>query len=84
MKFEKVTKEQVSALIKALGVGALIIDWKDIDYELGRGKKADGHCLFNKDGRRIDIGGYSYGLIASQTKDPDPDYKIYRKERFKE
>ena len=85
MKFEPVTKKQVQALIKSAGTGAIIIDWNDIDYDLGRGIKNEkdwngGHCLFNKDGRRIDIGGYDVGLLISQTKEPDPKYQEYKKE----
>jgi hypothetical protein len=80
MKFEPVTKKQVAALIKAVGFGAIVIDWNDIDYDLGRGIKKDGHCLFLTNGRRIDIGGYEYGLILSQTKEPDPLYETYKKE----
>ncbi len=79
MLFEKVTKAQVQALIKAIGMGAMIIDWHDIDLELGRGKTEEGgHCLFNRDGRRIDIGGYNVGLLVSQTKEPDPNYQEYK------
>ena len=79
MKFEKVTRKQVAALVKSMGIQALIIDWTDIDYDLGRGIKKDGHCLFNKDGRRIDIGGYNVGLIVSQTKKPDLKYNEYKR-----
>ncbi len=80
MMFEKITENQVKALIKCVGFGAIIIDWNDIDYELGRGIKENGHCLFNKDGRRIDIGGYGFGLIVSQTREPDPEYRTYKEQ----
>ena len=79
MKFEPVTKQQVQSLIKAVGFGAMVIDWSNIDYELGRGITKEGHCLFTTDGRRIDTGGYQYGLIVSQTKEPDPKYQEYKK-----
>lgn len=86
MKFEPVTRKQVTALIKSAGMGAMVIDWKDIDYDLGRGMKDEknwkaGHCLFNLDGRRIDIGGYGVGLIISQTKEPDPMYQKYKRKK---
>lgn len=80
LNFEPVTKEQVKALICAAGIGAMIIDWSDIDYELGRGKTKSGHCLFSTDGKRIDIGGYEYGLIVSQTKEKDARYDEYKKQ----
>ena len=80
MKFEPVTEKQVKTLIRMAGTGAIVIDWNDIDYDLGRGIKEEGHCLFNTDGRRIDIGGYSVGLIISQTREPDPMYQEYKKE----
>lgn len=78
MKFEPITKKQVQALIQAAGLGAMVIDWKNVDYELGRGITKEGHCLFTTDGRRIDVGGYQYGLIVSQTKEPDPKYQEYK------
>ena len=78
MKFEPITKEQVKSLIRAAGVGAMIIDFSNIDYDLGRGITKSGHCLFCTDGKRIDVGGYEYGLIVSQTKEPDPKYQEYK------
>ena len=76
--FEPITEKQVHALIKALGRGAMIIDFNNIDYNLGRGVDGEGHCLWNKDGRKISIGGYKAGLMVSQSHEPDPFYREYK------
>jgi len=77
--FEPFDEKQLGHLISALGFGAVIIDWKDIDYELGRGigVGAD-RSIWGKDGRRIDVfvGGGAFG--ASQTNEPDPFYQSYK------
>lgn len=77
--FEQFDEKQLGHLIKALGYGAQIIDWNDIDYELGRGI-GDGadRSIWGKDGRRIDVfmGVGTFG--ASQTEEPDPLYQSYK------
>lgn len=71
MKREPVTEEQVAALQRAFGLGATIITW-DVDYSLGRGVRGPtSHCLWNKDGTRIDIEA-GRTKILSQTREPDP------------
>ena len=82
MKTEPLTKAQVKALISMTGFGAMIIDWNDIDYDIGRGvKDGNDRCIWNKDGRRIDITiTDDGGCIVSQTKEPDPDYHKIREE----
>jgi len=80
-EFEPFNKDMLGHLQSALGFGAMIIDWNDIDFDLGRGigKGAD-RSIWGKDGRRIDVfaGGGSFG--ASQTDEPDPLYVTYREE----
>jgi len=78
-KFEPFDKTMLSHLQKALGFGAMIIDWDDIDYDLGRGiGKGQDRSIWNKDGRRIDVfvGGGAFG--AGQTNEADPLYSEYK------
>jgi len=53
----------------------MLIDFGNIDYSLGRGVgKGNDRCLWTKKGQRIDIAVASDGgIIASQTREPDPD-----------
>ena len=76
VKTERFHPHQLRALQSHLGFGAMIIDWRDIDYAVGRGiMEGDSRCLWNKDGRRIDIiVSRDGGLSATQTKEPDPYY----------
>ncbi len=72
---EQVTKKQVEAIRRVLGIGAILMNW-DIDYAIGRGV-LDGldRCIWSKDGRRITINvGRGGTLVASQGSDPDPVY----------
>ena len=80
-EFESFDNEQLQHLQNALGFGAIVIDWKDIDFDLGRGVgKNQDRSIWGKDGRRIDIfvGGGSFG--ASQTQEPDSLYVTYKEE----
>lgn len=75
MKTEPVTRDQVNSLIRALGFGAMVCDFGNIDYTRGRGV-LDGtdRCLWTKKGHRITVGLITGGgIVASQSKDPDPE-----------
>ena len=72
---EQFTETQLGYLQNAVGLGAMIIDWSDIDFDAGRGVlKGHDRCIWNKDGRRITVAIGSGTLVASQTKESDPDY----------
>lgn len=79
IKTEPVTKEQVNAIRRALGIGAILMDW-DIDYEIGRGLLGGiDRCLWSKKGFRITILiDWTGLLLASQGNDPDPVYAKLR------
>lgn len=72
---EQVTVTQVVALVKTLGLGAMICDFAKVDYTRGRGiLEGDDRCLWTTDGKRITISLTSDGgMITSQTREPDPD-----------
>lgn len=77
-KFEKITPAQIKALRSALGIGAMMIDLGNVDMDLGRAKDGDGHMMFTKTGHKISVGGYQYGLIASMSRAPCPEYLDYK------
>jgi hypothetical protein len=75
MEQEQLTKQQVSMIRQAAGLGGIIFNW-DIDYQVGAGIiGSQEKCLWSKDGRRISCtlvpGG---GYIISQGREPDPLY----------
>ena len=76
MKTERVLKVQVEALKLLIGIGAAIIDWDNIDYDIGRGiLEGDDRCLWTKDGDRITIEiTRDGGLLVSRANGPDPVY----------
>jgi hypothetical protein len=76
IKLEPVKRAQVAILYQAMGMGRLIMPpLNDLDLELGRGVFGSrDHCLWAKDGRRVEINTDNGGVIASVTKDPDPNY----------
>lgn len=76
MKTEPFTQKQVQHLINFLGLGAMLMDWKNLDHDIGRGiLEGNSRCLWTTTGHRITIsvarGG---GVISSQSKQPDPLY----------
>lgn len=79
MKTEPFSEEQVKALMRSMTpMSRMIIDW-DIDYSVGRGiLEGTSRCMWTKKGHRITVGGLEYGLIISESKDVDPEYKILK------
>lgn len=77
-KREKFTEKKVADLIDFLGVSAALFDWKDIDYEFGRGVfKGDvrSRCFWNKKGIRMDAMVTEDSKICLiQSLAPDPYY----------
>jgi len=77
---ERLSPNQIRAPINMTGTGAIAIDW-DIDYSCGRGDlDGEGHChrLWCRDGRSIDVSISRFGIVCSQSKEPDPDYEMYK------
>jgi len=76
-KREKFKRAQIGALQRSIGmVGTIIIDWNDLDFEVGRGiGPGNDRCMWNKDGRRIDVcvSSVDGSILVAQTKEPDPD-----------
>lgn len=74
MKIEPVTKEQVEALVNAVGpIAAMISGLYKVDLSRGRGVlKKYKHCLWTDDGRRITV-NVDGGIVASTAKEQDPD-----------
>jgi hypothetical protein len=73
---EPVTPLQVKGLKVALGFGAIVLNFDDIDYTRGRGILTGKHdrCLWTREGFRISIIVASDGgIIASQSKEVDPE-----------
>jgi len=77
---ESFTKNQVRALIRCLGLGAMLMDWDKLDYEVGRGiLEGESRCLWTTDGHRITITVCrDSGFIAGQSNEPDPLYTELR------
>ena len=75
---EKVTRKMIEGVSRYLGVGAMLISFDKIDYEIGRveinGKDSWDYHLWTTDGYRIEIlAGRDGGMMASQTKEVDED-----------
>jgi hypothetical protein len=74
-KFEPLTKDTVEMLRRNIGFPALmVIDLGDVDLKKGAGViSSTQKCVWTKQGHRITIGVLpGPGLIASQSKEPDP------------
>lgn len=71
---EPVTSDQVQAIARAVGMGAMIVDFHGVDCSLGRGVlQGYTRCLWTKRGHRITVSLFADGgLIVSQSKSPDP------------
>ncbi len=72
---EKFDKKDVDHLVKALGMGVMVLDLASIDFSCGRGVGKDNdRCFWTKSGKRIEVwcsvGG---GFGASQSKEVDPN-----------
>ena len=75
MRTEDITKEQVKSLRKSLAGAQKKIDWKDIDYDVGRGIiNKTKYCLWTNEGYRIDISVKAGGVVVSQSERKDPEY----------
>lgn len=75
MIVEPVTPEQVRMIKAAIGIGAIIIEFDDVDCARGRGVlEGYSRCLWTKTGKRITITVASDGgIIVSQSTEVDPD-----------
>ena len=78
-KKEKLTQTQVNGLKTALGfqLWAIGADFSKVDLDAGQGiGKGNDRCLWFTDGRRLDVHmSHDGGIVASVTKDIDPNYK---------
>lgn len=76
MEIEKVTQEQINAIQRAAGMGAMIVDFHNVDLDAGRGVlDGNNRCVWTKDGKRITVAiPQTGGFIVSQGKNPDPEY----------
>lgn len=75
MKTEAITKKQVNSLRKTLAGTKKTVDWKDIDYDVGRGIiNKTKYCLWTNEGYRIDISVKKSGIVVSQSERKDPKY----------
>ena len=71
---EPFTRDQAMSLMRTMGMGGMLIDWINVDYDLGRGvgPKDNFRCFWQKDGRRVDV-SFGAAFVASVTNGPDPD-----------
>ncbi len=77
-KREKLGEKRVRELATFMGIAAVLFDWKDIDYDFGRGVfKGDirSRCFWNKQGCRTDVLVDDTGrIVIYQNPEPDPYY----------
>jgi hypothetical protein len=72
-----ISRGDLAAVAAGVGmIGSMIVGLADADLEAGRGRLGPRRCcLWRKDGRRIEIDlPPDGGVIASASKEPDPDY----------
>lgn len=75
MKTATITKKQVNSLKKTFAGTKKNIDWKKIDYDVGRGIiSKTKYCLWTTQGYRIDISVKKKGVVISQSERKDPEY----------
>ena len=77
-KREPLNEKRILELVRFMGIAAALYDWKDIDYDFGRGifvNDVRSRCFWNKSGIRttvlIDENGK---LLFIQDTEPDPYY----------